>query len=153
VLIRPFGYFNPRRPDIVASAFSRQIALIECQYEPAVLKHGNLKSERTFLDVRDAMAAFWLLAEQGETGEAYNVGGTETLAISEVLERLTQLSTVPFSAEVDPSLLRPVDIVMQQPDIRKMQALTGWEPTITADEGLEYGLNYWRGRVRERVGA
>jgi hypothetical protein len=34
-----------------------------------------------------------------------------------------------------------------------MQALTGWEPTITADEGLEYGLNYWRGRVRERVGA
>ena len=53
---RMFTYFNPRRVDLFATSFARQIALIERGLLKE-LTHGNLDSVRTFIDVRDAVRA------------------------------------------------------------------------------------------------
>ena len=37
----------------------------------SVLTHGNLKSKRTFVDIYDAMEAYWLAATKGKIGEIY----------------------------------------------------------------------------------
>ena len=56
-----FTYFNARRDNLFASAFAKQIVKIENGFQK-VLSHGNLNSQRTVLDIRDAMEAYYLAA-------------------------------------------------------------------------------------------
>ena len=59
---RMFTHTGPRRGDVFAeSTFAKQIAMIEEGLIPPVLKVGNLKSLRTFADVRDAVRAYYML--------------------------------------------------------------------------------------------
>ncbi len=54
IITRMFAYINPRRRDLFATSFSYQVARIEAEMD-TVLRHGNLDSIRTIIDVRDAM--------------------------------------------------------------------------------------------------
>ena len=76
---RMFSYVNPRRTDLFATAFARQVARIEAGLQK-VLSHGNLESVRTLIDVHDAMESYWEAALYCEPGEVYNIGGNATLA-------------------------------------------------------------------------
>ena len=70
---RMFAYLNPRRTDLFATSFARQVARIEAGLQQELV-HGNLDSIRTIIDVRDAMEAYWLAALHGVPGEAYKIG-------------------------------------------------------------------------------
>ena len=82
---RMFGYINPRRDDLFATAFAKQIVQIENNLA-SVLRHGNLKSVRTLIDVRDAAESYWLAACRCEPGEAYNIGGQTPIEVGECLD-------------------------------------------------------------------
>jgi GDP-mannose 4,6-dehydratase len=150
VRTRAFGYVNPRRPDLFASAFARQIARIEYGLA-AELRHGNLDSVRTLVDVRDVMRAYWLAAVHGRAGAVYNVGGTEPVAVGEVLGRLVHLSRCRIPTRQDPRLLRPSDVTLQVPDVGRFRAATGWRPEIPLDESLRALLAHWRAEARSEV--
>jgi GDP-4-dehydro-6-deoxy-D-mannose reductase len=143
VRTRMFSYLNPRRLDLFASAFARQIALIECGRQK-VLLHGNLESVRTFIDVRDAMHAYWLALLHCKPGEVYNIGGTEPVKVGEVLERLIRLSHVPIPTQLSKELVRPADVTLQIPCVDKFIAKTGWQPRYSFDESLNELITYWR---------
>ena len=144
---RMFTHTGPRRGEVfVVSTFAKQIAAIEAGQQPPVLKVGNLDSVRTFLDVRDAVKAYWRLVEVCPPGEVYNIGGVETMTVGEMLKKLLALSRVrDIKMEVEPSRLRPSDVTMQIPCIDKFTEATGWKPEIRFDKTLEDTLNYWRG--------
>lgn len=144
---RMFAYLNPRRADLFATSFARQVALIEAGLQKELV-HGNLDSVRTLIDVRDAMEAYWLAVERGEPGEAYNIGGTTTISVGEFLDLLKKHARVPIPSRVDPALLRPSDVTLQIPDVSKFAGITEWKPRYTFEESVLYLLNYWRGRVR-----
>ena len=80
-------YIPGWRGDVFAeSTFAKQIALIEAGLQ-AVLKVGNLESLRTFADVRDAVRAYYMLVTENPTpGEYYNIGGTFSCTIGEMLK-------------------------------------------------------------------
>jgi nucleoside-diphosphate-sugar epimerase len=60
-----------------------------------LIKVGNLDSLRTFADVRDAVYAYYLLLTKNpKPGEVYNIGGTYSCTIREMLNFLISLSTV-----------------------------------------------------------
>jgi GDP-mannose 4,6-dehydratase len=143
---RMFTHTGPRRGEVfVVSTFARQIAAIEAGRQSPVVKVGNMDSVRTFLDVRDAVKAYWLLVEMCPPGEVYNIGGVETMTVGEMLNKLLALSRVKnIKVEVDPTRLRPSDVTMQIPCIDKFTAATGWKPEIKFDKTLEDTLNYWR---------
>jgi GDP-mannose 4,6-dehydratase len=143
---RMFAYLNPRRADLFASSFARQIARIEKGLQSELL-HGNLESVRTMIDVRDAVAAYWVAAERCEPGEAYNIGGTTTITVGEVLDALVARSIVPIKRKADPTLFRPADVTLQIPSVEKFRQATGWTPTRTFDESLEALLQHWRQAV------
>ena len=71
VRTRMFAYFNPRRKDLFATSFARQVARIEAGLQEELV-HGNLDSIRTMIDVRDAMSAYWEALIYCDPGEAYN---------------------------------------------------------------------------------
>ncbi len=143
---RMFTHTGPRRGEVfVVSNFAKQIAAIEAGLAPLVIKVGNLESIRTFLDVRDAVKAYWLLVEKCPPGEVYNIGGAETMTVGEMLGRLLKLSKVKnIDVEVDQSRLRPSDVTLQIPCIDKFTEATGWRPRIKFEKTLEDTLNYWR---------
>ncbi|MBP2294254.1 GDP-mannose 4,6-dehydratase [Azospirillum rugosum] len=148
---RMFTHTGPRRGDVFAeSTFAKQIALIEQNRIPPVIKVGNLDSLRTFADVRDAVRAYFMLVTKNpQAGEYYNIGGTYTCTIGEMLDTLRGMSTVKdIAVETDPERLRPIDADLQVPDTAKFKAHTGWEPEIPFQTTMSDLLEYWRERVR-----
>lgn len=146
---RMFTHTGPRRGDVFAeSAFARQIVEIETGLRPNPMNVGNLDSMRTFADVRDAVRAYWLLLEKCPPGEVYNIGGSRTMTVGEMLEMLKGIARCKIEHEVDPALLRPSDVTLQIPDISKFRAATGWEPEIPLEVTLRDLLDYHRNRIR-----
>ena len=143
---RMFTHTGPGRGEVFAlSNFAKQIAAIEAGKQARTVKVGNLDSIRTWLDVRDAVRAYWLLVNKCTPGEVYNIGGNEIKTIREVLDMLLELSTVKnISVEIDPLRLRPSDVTLQIPCIDKFTKATGWKANIPFTKTAEDTLNYWR---------
>ena len=91
---RMFTHTGPRRGKVFAtSTFAKQIAAIEAGIQSPIVKVGNLDSIRTFLDVKDAVRAYWTLVNKCTPGEVYNIGGIETMTVGNMLNKLLALST------------------------------------------------------------
>lgn len=147
---RMFTYLNPRRTDLFASSFARQVAWIE-QGLQKELTHGNLDSVRTVIDMRDAMRAYWLTILHCRPGEAYNIGGTTSMKVGNFLERLIALSKTSIPTRCDPALLRPADVTLQIPCVDKFASETGWKPEYSFDDSLTHLLEFWREKASEEV--
>jgi GDPmannose 4,6-dehydratase len=147
---RMFTHTGPRRGDVFAeSSFAKQIALAEAGHIKPIIKVGNLESLRTIADVRDAVRAYYLLVTKDPVpGEYYNIGGTHTCTIREILNYLISISTIKdFEIQIDSSRLRPIDADLQIPNTRKFSAATGWIPTIPFENTMQDLLDYWRTRT------
>lgn len=136
VVARPFNHAGPGQADTFAlPAFARRI--VEAQRDGAVaLRVGNLSARRDIVDVRDVVRAYRLLVAGGAAGEAYNVCTGRSVEVAELLRRLLALAGADLRLEVDPDLLRPVDVPDLRGDPSRLRAATGWEPEITLDETL-----------------
>lgn len=148
---RMFTHTGPRRGDVFAeSTFAKQIAMIERGLIPPVVKTGNLDSLRTFADVRDAVRAYYMLVTINPIpGAYYNIGGTYSCTVGQMLDTLISMSTSKdvIRVETDPERLRPIDADLQVPNTRKFEAVTGWKPEISFEKTMEDLLNYWRVRI------
>ena len=153
VTTRMFTHTGPRRGDVFAeSSFAKQIAMIEAGLQEPVVKVGNLNSLRTFADVRDAVRAYYMLVTINPIpGEYYNIGGSHTCTVGDMLEFLISLSPMKdkIKVEVDPERLRPIDADLQVPDTSKFKKHTGWEPIYTFEQTMQDLLDYWRDRIRK----
>lgn len=143
-----------RRSDVFfESTLAKQIALIEAGHQVPVLKLGNLQSVRTFQDVRDAVRAYWLLAQQVglgkiKPGEVFNIAGSEKFQLTEVVEIMIGLSCRnDISVITDPKRLRPIDADYQMFDNSKLLECIDWEPQISVVDMLEELLQDWRDKI------
>lgn len=142
---RMFTHTGPRRGDVFAlSFFAKQVACAELGLREPVIHAGNLKSVRTFCDVRDAVKAYWIMVHKCKAGEVYNIGGNRAMTVGEALEILLSYSNLKFEIKVDPTLIRPSDVTLQIPCIDKFRNETGWAPEIPLEKTLQDMLNYWR---------
>jgi len=147
---RMFTHTGPRRGDVFAeSTFAKQIALIEAGKIAPVVYVGNLDSLRTWADVRDAVIAYYKLVTVNPTpGAYYNIGGTFTCTIRDMLDKLISLSTKrDIVVSIDSERLRPIDADLQVPNTEKFTNHTGWKPVYSFDQTMTDLLNYWRDRV------
>ena len=148
---RMFTHTGPRRGDVFAeSTFAKQIALIEHNKIPPIVKTGNLDSLRTWADVRDAVRAYYMLVTVNPTSaQYYNIGGDHVASVREMLDTLLSYSTVKgIKVETDPERLRPIDADLQVPNIKKFSDHTGWKPEIPFEKTMHDLLDYWRERVK-----
>jgi len=151
ITTRMFTHTGPRRGDVFAeSSFAKQIAMIESGDISPVIKVGNLDSLRTWADVRDAVKAYYMLTTMNPIpGEYYNIGGTYSCTIGDMLNYLISISTKrnEISIKVESSRLRPIDADLQVPNTTKFFNHTGWKPEIQFEETMNDLLDYWRNRV------
>ena len=143
IITRMFSYTNSRRLNLFQTAFANQIVGIE-KGELKVLKHGNLDSIRTFVDIDDAMEAYWLTAKKGKIGQIYNIGGDKIISVKNFLNELIKRSGAKIKCSIDKKLLRPQDVTLQIPNVKKFSTHTGWRPMISFKESVQKLLNNCR---------
>lgn len=146
IITRMFTYFNPRRTNLFASNWANQVAKIEAGEEKE-LRHGNLNSIRTMIDITDAMEAYWVAAKKGKIGEIYNMGGITTVNIGEFLKILKREAKCYIKTKLDPQLLRPTDVTLQIPCTKKFYKDTGWKPKIQFNTSVKNLLNEFRKKI------
>jgi GDPmannose 4,6-dehydratase len=150
VTTRMFTHTGPRRGDVFAeSSFAKQIAMIEAGQLPPVVRTGNLDSLRTWADVRDAVRAYFMLVTVNPVpGSVYNIGGTYTCTVGDMLGRLLSLATTAdIRVEPDAERMRPIDADLQVPNTARFHSHTGWSPEIPFEQTMRDLLDYWRDRI------
>jgi GDP-4-dehydro-6-deoxy-D-mannose reductase len=145
---RPFNHFGPRQTStFVVANLARQIALIEAEKAEPVLSVGNLQARRDFLPVEDVVAAYLAVAEQGQPGEAYNIGSGQARSIRAILDLLLTLTGKSIQLREDPARLRPVDVPLLEANTSRLRADTNWKPAVQFEFALQRTLDYWRAVV------
>jgi CDP-glucose 4,6-dehydratase len=113
---------------------------------PVIRSDGT--PERDFLYVEDAVAAYLLLADaldgDGARGEAFNAGGGAPHAVRDVVARICAIAGTDVEPDVRGAGTPAGEIDRQYVDAGKLRALTGWEPAVGLDEGLERTVAWYR---------
>lgn len=135
------GDLNPSRliPELVASVLDGR--------DPVIRSDGS--PERDFLYVEDAVAAYLAIADaldapEGARGEAFNAGGGRPVSVREVVETLVRVAGAAVSPRYEGAGVPPGEIDRQYVDTTKLRELTGWQPAVALDEGLERTLEWYR---------
>jgi len=142
VIARPFNLFGPGMPSqTVIGEICSQIA-----QEPAdrIIRLGNLSSARDFLDVRDAVAAYWQIAQTGRAGEIYNVCSGEIRTIGQLAETLIGITEMPYAVESCAARFHDGDVQHSCGDCTRLHQLTGWMPRHALVDSLRDTLAAFR---------
>jgi GDP-4-dehydro-6-deoxy-D-mannose reductase len=149
VRMRLFNHCGPRQSArFVVSSLARQVAGIEAGRFPPRVVVGNLDVRRDFVDVRDAVRAYWLAGTRGVPGEAYNVATGRSHSIREVLDCLRALADTSVEVVVDPAYMRVAELQVLEGDATRFRKATGWRPEIPFERTLADTLDWWRANLQ-----
>ncbi len=134
VVARPFNHFGPGQgrgfliPDLIARL--RELP------EGQPLEVGNLTTRRDYTDVRDITRAYLALANADTLQhDLYNIATGTARSGSEALSTVAQaLGRRSPELSVDTSRLRPADPVSIAGSSHRLQAETGWIPTMSFEQ-------------------
>jgi UDP-glucose 4-epimerase len=125
----PYGFRVPR--ERVQGIIPR---IFECAWTGQTLSlWGDGAAKKDFIHYSDFTRALQQVVERQLTG-IYNLGTGISTAISEVIQKVEDITRNPVHVTNAPSL--PWDVQVSHLDIAKFCAATGWRPTISLDEGL-----------------
>lgn len=143
IRVRPFNQIGPRQTgQFAVPAFAQQIVQIE-RGQQDTLKVGNLEAIRDFTDVRDAVRAYVLLMEKGESGEVYNIGSGKGVSLQSVVDELRAMAKTDIMVQRDEARIRPVDVAVFTADVTRLKSL-GWQAEVLLQQSLRDILEYER---------
>lgn len=133
MVVRPFNLIGPGlSTDLVAGWLCRQFANLG---EDEEIRIGNTKSARDFVDIRDAVAAYWLVVQRGQPGEVYNICTGQAVTVERLLALLGELTGKSPRIQIDAARLRN-DQQSSYGDYTKLRQATGWQPCMPLRESL-----------------
>lgn len=148
VMTRSFNHIGPRQKEVfVVSSFAKQMVKIKKENRnKGVLRVGNLKIVRDFLDVRDVVKAYYLLLQKGKCGGIYNVCAGRGIALKEVINYIADYLRIKVELKVGQSLIRPNDNPVIIGNNKKIRDELGWNPEIPLRKSIADICDYWISR-------
>jgi len=149
VIVRLFNTVGPRQTGqygMVIPTFVRQALAGQ-----PITVYGDGSQSRSFTYVGDVVRALVaLVGEPRAVGQVFNVGHGAEITIRALAEKVKErtgssspLVTVPYDQAYEAGF---EDMVRRVPDISKIRALVGYEPTVGLDEILDQVIEYIRNR-------
>ena len=147
VIVRLFNTVGPRqtgRYGMVIPSFVRQALSAQ-----PITVFGDGNQSRSFTYVGDVVrAVIALIDEPGAVGQVFNIGNGEEITIGALAERIRTLTgsssnivRIPYEQAYEQGF---EDMPRRVPDISKIRALVGYEPTVGLDEILSRVIEYFR---------
>jgi len=134
MVVRPFNLIGPNlSSELIVGALCEQFSQEDCLEEIHV---GNVKSARDFVDIRDAVEAYWLVAQKGLAGNIYNICSGRATSVEELVAMFCQLTGKSPRVCVDASRLRDNDPQTVCGDNSKLFHATGWQPRLKVRDSL-----------------
>jgi UDP-glucose 4-epimerase len=148
VVLRYFNVYGPRqRPD---SAYAAVIPLFTAALRTGVRPtvHGDGGQSRGFAyvdDVVDANLAAAAAPAEACSGKAYNIAGSSTHTLLQLLDELGAI----LGVEVDPEHTAPRagDIRHSSADLTAAARDLGWQPTVSLADGLRRTVDWFAVRT------
>jgi dTDP-glucose 4,6-dehydratase len=147
-IARIFNTYGPRmRPHDgrVVSNFIVQAL----EGEPLTV-YGSGEQTRSFCYVEDEIQGLIKLLLVPETEDVHmpvNIGNPQELTVKGIAEKILLLTSSSSSIVYD--ALPEDDPKVRRPDIARAQALLGWRPEVSLEEGLKRTIEYFKHRVAE----
>ena len=143
--VRTFNLLGPGlSPNMAPSAFAKQIAQAEMKHKPKTIHTGDLSAQRDYVDVRDAVHAYDLIARDGIPGQIYNVCSEQAISVEACLQILMKQAMVKVEQVFDPGREQKHDVPIQVGSAKKIQHDLGWQAKIPVEQSLIDLLNDWR---------
>ena len=112
--------------------------------------YGDGSNIRDWLYVEDHAEALLLVAERGEEGRSYNIGGDNertnlelVQAICSILDRVQPRSGGLYSDLITFVTDRPGHDARYAIDASRIRDELGWQPSVTVEEGLEWTVTWY----------
>jgi len=149
IIARLFNTVGPRqtgRYGMVIPTFVRQALANQ-----PITVYGDGTQSRSFTYVGDVVEGLISLVEEPRAiGEVFNIGNGEEITIGALAERVKALAgsrssivNIPYDQAYEEGF---EDMPRRVPDIRKIEALVGYEPKVNLDEILLKVIDYFRNR-------
>jgi UDP-glucose 4-epimerase len=107
--------------------------------------YGGGNQLRDFNYVDDVVTALLLAITHAQcAGHVYNLGSRRPYSLVEFVDVLKKHCTFKVESVPFPEDKKIIDIGNYYGDFSRFQALTGWQPTVDLDEGLERTLAFYR---------
>ena len=111
--------------------------------------YGDGTQSRCFCDVTDVVRAIIGLAEHPKaSGQVFNVGGTDSISIQALAERIRDLAGgkseivhVPYEEAYGAGF---EDMTRRKPDVERIHDLLKWKPRVPLEDILQRVLDYAR---------
>ncbi len=146
-ILRPFNTYGPGQ-----SARAVVPTIISQGLDGDTIRLGLLTPRRDLNYVKDTVEGFIKIAESpAAIGEVINLGSGTAVSIKELADRIIGLLGGNKQVIHDEARLRPPasEVMELLCDNRKAQALLGWQPRVSLEEGLQETIKFIRDH-RER---
>lgn len=151
IVVRLFNCVGPRQTGefgMVVPSFVRQALAGQ-----DITVYGDGTQRRCFCHVLDTVGALVaVLDHPGAIGDVFNVGAPHELSMNELAERIVAASGsgsrivhIPYDEAYEEGF---EDMERRVPDIAKIKALTGWEPTLGLEQIIEDAIEFERAGAR-----
>jgi GDP-4-dehydro-6-deoxy-D-mannose reductase len=133
-IARPFNLAGPgQSPEFVCGNIVRQVCAIHAGRQEAIHLRDR-SSCRDFVDVRDAVRAYWeLLTFPGWddtcAGHAFNVGSERAFSVGTLITVAEDITGTRYPTEIEPDSGKP-QVPVQVSDCTRIRSLTGWRAEI-----------------------
>ncbi|MBN6185563.1 NAD-dependent epimerase/dehydratase family protein [Aneurinibacillus sp. BA2021] len=138
LITRTFNLIGPGAVAGVCASFADQICAMEREQQKPLLQAGNIHVARDFLDVRDAVRAYWSLlsVRPHPPGEVYNVCSGRPSVLSDMLALLAKYAKVEFLVRTQPQLLREGEARTVYGSCAKLHKATLFRPEFSLEQSL-----------------
>lgn len=150
VVVRLFNVAGPRQTGRHGMVIPRFI--LQALSGHPITVYGDGTQSRCFIHVDDVVPALSrLLDTERAHGQVVNLGGTARItvrALARLIRELcgspSEIVSVPFQSAYDLDL---EDVQDRQPDLARVEALTGYAPRRSLADILHDSVAYWRARL------
>ena len=138
IILRQFNCYGPREtheyviPEIISQLDKSEIIHL-----------GNIKAERDFLYVEDAVKMAVELMAKGKMGEVYNLGSGSYHSIEQITNWIAEIMGKKIGITIDKKRLRPFDVERLWCDNSKIYGAIDYRPKIPFKTGLEKTINWF----------
>ncbi len=140
MIARPSNLIGPGPSNGICGLLARRSIQFENGMNSTPFKLSSLVEERDYLDVRDAVAAYDRIIEDGIPGTIYPVASGVNRSLGQIVQKLQQLlmKELPIEAGELSSYTPPASINIA------LTSCLGWNPDIPLEDSLRDALTYYR---------